>query len=306
MSVFHEGERMVQQRIGVQATADSIGRMIQPFIPQGFDLFLEQQSIAVIASTDSTGSLWASLITGYPGMIQVKDPKTIEVCTQFVLQDPFVSNIQHNGNVGLIVIDFEHQIRVRVNGNAEFTDENVLRVDVEQIYGNCPKHIQMRSLTPIDRRLGPVQTFGRLGILTPEQNRWIREADTFFIASSGPEGKTDASHRGGNPGFIKMLDDDALVFPDYRGNMLFNTLGNIQINPNTGILFLDFNMGRTLQLTGRSSIVWEVSGEEKLRFPGAQRLVEFRINGVIQAENVIPFDWNFLGYSPYNPSSPIK
>lgn len=154
-------------------------------------------------------------------------------------QDPFISNIKHNGDVGLIIIDFEHQIRIRVNGNAKFADGNVLRVVVEQVYGNCPKHIQMRSLTPIDRGRGPIQTSGKLCKLTSEQIRWIRDADTFFIASSGPEGKTDASYRGGNPGFIQMLGDDTLVFPDYRGNMLFNTLGNIQINPNTGILFLD-------------------------------------------------------------------
>ncbi|MBT2761344.1 pyridoxamine 5'-phosphate oxidase family protein [Paenibacillus sp. ISL-20] len=301
MSVFHEGERMVQKRIGVQATADLMGRMIQSVIPQGFDVFLEEQSIVVIASTDAACSLWASLITGYPGMIQVKDPKTIEIHTQFVLQDPFISNIKHNGNVGLIVIDFEHQIRIRINGKAKFTDENALRVDVEQVYGNCPKHIQMRSLTPSDRRLGPLQTSGRQAKLTPEQAQWIRDADTFFIASSGPEGKTDASHRGGNPGFIQVLGNDTLVFPDYRGNMQFNTLGNIQINPHTGILFIDFHMGRTLQLTGRSTIVWDIWEEEKLRFPGAQRLVEFRMDGVIQTEHVIPFDWNLLGYSPYNP-----
>jgi len=301
MSVFHEGERMVQKRTGMQTIADSVGRMIQPFIPQGFDLFLERQSIVVIASTDATGSLWASLITGCPGMIQVKDPKTIEIQTPFVLQDPFISNMKHNGNVGLIVMNFEHQIRVRINGSARFTDENALRVDVEQVYGNCPKHIQMRSQTPIDRKLEPVQTSGKLAKLTLEQQQWISEADTFFIASSGPGGKADASHRGGNPGFIKMLGDDAFVFPDYRGNMLFNTLGNIQINPNTGILFLDFDMGRTLQLTGRSKIVWDVSEEEKLNFPGAQRLVEFRIDGVIQLDHVIPFEWKLLGYYPHNP-----
>lgn len=287
MSVFHEGERMVQKRIGVQAIADSMGRMIQPFVPQGFDLFMEEQSIVVIASTDASGSLWASLITGLPGMIQVKNPKTIEIHTRFIIQDPFMANMKHNGNVGLIVIDFAHQIRIRVNGIAKFTDDHTLSVNVEQVYGNCPKHIQMRSLSPNDRRLELIQTSGRLGKLTPEQSRWIREADTFFIASSGPEGKTDASHRGGNPGFIKVLGDDALVFPDYRGNMLFNTLGNIQINPNTGILFLDFNKGRTLQLTGRSKIIWDVSEEETLRFPGAQRLVEFRMDGVIQVERAI-------------------
>lgn len=301
MTVYHEGERLVQKRIGVEYTANSVGRMVQDFIPQGFDLFFDRQSIVVIASTDETGCLWASLITGSPGMIQVADQKSLDIRTLFVPQDPFISNINNNRNVGLIVIDFEYQIRIRINGTAQFTDKNTLRVEVEQVYGNCPKHIQMRSKTPMDRKPGLILASERRGKLTLEQNQWIRESDTFFIASSGPEGKTDASHRGGNPGFIQTLGDKALVFPDYRGNMMFNTLGNIQINPNTGILFLDFNRGRTLQLTGSSSIIWNVSEEEKLRFPGAQRLVKFQIDGVIQLENVIPFDWNLLGYSPNNP-----
>lgn len=301
MTVYHEGERIVQKRVGAESMANLNGRGIQNFIPQGFDLFLEEQSMVVIASTDATGCLWASLITGSPGMIQVTDQKSLEIITLFVPQDPLISNIKNNRNVGLIVIDFEHQIRIRINGFAQFTDENTLRVEVEQVYGNCPKHIQMRSMTPIDHRPGLITASEIQMELTPEQNQWIEEADTFFIASSGPGGTTDASHRGGNSGFIQTLGDKALVFPDYRGNMMFNTLGNIQINPRTGLLFLDFNRGRTLQLTGSSSIIWDVSKEEKSRFPGAQRLVKFQIDGVIQLDNVIPFDWNLLGYSPYNP-----
>ncbi len=246
MTVYHEGERLVQKRVGAEPIANLNGRGIQNFIPQGFDLFLDDQSIVVIASTDATGCLWASLITGSPGMIQVTDQKSLEIHALFVPQDPLISNIKNNRNVGLIVIDFEHPIRVRINGAAQVTDNNTLRVEVEQVYGNCPKHIQMRSMTPMDHRPGLIITSGRQQELTPEQSQWIREADTFFIASSGPGGKTDASHRGGNSGFIQTLGDKALVFPDYRGNMMFNTLGNIQINSNTGLLFLDFNRGRML------------------------------------------------------------
>lgn len=78
MTVYHEGERLVQKRIGVEYTANSVGRMVQDFIPQGFDLFFNRQSIVVIASTDETGCLWASLVTGSPAMIQVADQKSLD------------------------------------------------------------------------------------------------------------------------------------------------------------------------------------------------------------------------------------
>ncbi|MFF2154042.1 pyridoxamine 5'-phosphate oxidase family protein [Paenibacillus chitinolyticus] len=294
MNVFHQGERIVQNRVGARAAADRVGRMIQPFIPTGFEHFLQQQSIVVLASTDAAGAVWASLITGDPGMIRVKNPKTIEIRTLFTPQDPCIRNIQYNENVGLIIIDFEHQIRIRVNGTAKFIHDDTLRVEVEQVYGNCPKHIQKRSLTQLDCNFELIQTSVESGELTSEHKRWIENADTFFIASSGPEGKADASHRGGNPGFVKTLGHGALVFPDYSGNMLFNTLGNIEVNPHTGILFLDFESGQTLQLTGRSKIVWEICEKERLVFPGAQRLIEFQIDRVIQTEHVIPFKWDLL------------
>ena len=76
--------------------------------------------------------------------------------------------------------------------------------------------------------------------LTDEQRRLISSADTFSIASAHPEAGADASPRGGNPGFVPFLGENALEFTDYSGNTMFNTLGNIAANPGTGLLFLDF------------------------------------------------------------------
>jgi hypothetical protein len=68
--------------------------------------------------------------------------------------------------------------------------------------------------------------------------------------------------------------------PDYQGNMMFNTLGNLAVDPRAGLLFVDFDRGNTLQLTGRATIVWD--GSELAGFPGAQRLVEFTIDAVVE------------------------
>ena len=103
----------------------------------------------------------------------------------------------------------------------------------------------------------------------------VARADTFFIASQFSEGGgdwtegIDVSHRGGPPGFVLVAHETALLFPDYSGNCMFNTLGNLLINPRCGLLFVDFDSGDTLQLTGEAEIL--MGPEHTERFPGARR-----------------------------------
>jgi predicted pyridoxine 5'-phosphate oxidase superfamily flavin-nucleotide-binding protein len=91
-------------------------------------------------------------------------------------------------------------------------------------------------------------------VLSRGQQAMIAAADTFFIASFHPEGGADASHRGGAPGFVRVLDESTLAFGDYPGNNMFNTLGNLTAQPRAGLLFLDFAEGAVLQLTGRARL----------------------------------------------------
>ena len=81
---------------------------------------------------------------------------------------------------------------------------------------------------------------------------------------------------------------------------MFQTLGNIAVNPQAGLLFIDFKTGRTLQLTGRAHIVWDQ--ERSVEFVGAERLVEFDIDEVIEITGAHSLDWRFLDYSPENPA----
>ncbi|HLL38662.1 MAG TPA: pyridoxamine 5'-phosphate oxidase family protein [Rubrobacteraceae bacterium] len=115
-----------------------------------------------------------------------------------------------------------------------------------------------------------------------------------------PEGGADASHRGGNPGFVRFLGENVLEFPDYSGNTMFNTLGNVAINPSAGLLFLDFEGGGTLQLTGEARIVWDPG--RAARFAGAERVVEFRYREAVVTRGAVPLRWRFEGYSPFNPA----
>lgn len=114
-----------------------------------------------------------------------------------------------------------------------------------------------------------------------------------------PGGGADASHRGGNPGFVRVPDGATLEWPDYSGNSMFNTLGNITINPNAGLLFLDFEQGHTLQRTGQADVVWDP--ERAATFPGAERVVEFHIEQTVQVTHASPLRFRFLQYSRFNP-----
>ncbi len=135
--------------------------------------------------------------------------------------------------------------------------------------------------------------------LSAPQRLTIERADTFFIASVHEGTGTDASHRGGPPGFVRVVDERTLRFPDYAGNNMFQTLGNISTDPRVGLLFVDFDSGTTLQLTGRARILWDPEGFPELT--GAERAVEVEIDEVVEIAGEGPLGWRFLGYSPFNP-----
>jgi hypothetical protein len=110
----------------------------------------------------------------------------------------------------------------------------------------------------------------------------------------------DASHRGGNPGFVQVVNERRLVWPDYSGNSMFQTLGNLAVDPHAGLLFMDFAGGGTLQLTGRARLGWDTDGAMEL--PGAERLVQFEIDEVVELPGASPLRWRFIEHSPFNPA----
>src|SRR5947199_1713708 len=100
----------------------------------------------------------------------------------------------------------------------------------------------------------------------------------FFLATADAEGQPDVSYKGGMPGFVQILDDRTLAFPDYDGNGMFKSLGNILANPKVGLLFIDFEHPSRLRVSGTAS----VSTDDPLltEFTGAQAIVR------VQAEHI--------------------
>ena len=298
MGVFHEGEEAVQARAGVQAESRRLGRGISRAIPDGAESFLEAQRMAVVAGVDDGGRVWASLVTGGPGFITAPDSRTLHLSATLPGRDPLGEALREGRWLGVLVFDPERRRRLRVNGRVASARPGSIEVRTEEVFGNCPKYIQARAPEADTER--PREGLVRRGdSLDLEQRLAIERADTFFIASVHAGAGADASHRGGQPGFVRVLDERRLRIPDYAGNNMFQTLGNIAVDQRVGLLFVDFERGTTLQLSGRARILWEPADYADLK--GANRAVEVEIDHVVEITGQGPLGWRFVEYSPFNP-----
>ncbi len=300
-SVYHKGEMAVQTQAGVREMAERVARSIRASFPSAAIQFLREQPIAIIGSIDADGRAWASLITGEPGLIQVIDEQTLMVGAQASSGDPLTDNLKAKAEVGLLAIEFATRRRMRVNGLAELHPEGIV-IHAAQVYSNCPKYIQAREWRIENAYLGKPQPLSvrRSRFLSEKQQTWITASDTFLIATHHQDGGGDASHRGGMPGFVRVIDRQTLAWGDYSGNSMFQTLGNIAENPAAGLLFIDWERGSTLQLTGSARIEWEPERFEV--FAGAERAVEFAVDEVIEIPDATNLRWQLLDYSPFNPA----
>lgn len=299
MGVFHDGERAVQRRAGVAAEARSLGQGIFSVIPSGAGPFLKAQRIAILAGLDDRGRVWASLVTGKPGFITAPDSRTLRLAAILPDADPLSGSLAGDAPLGVLVLDPERRRRLRLNGRAVSERPGVIDIRIEEVFGNCPKYIQARAPEgDAGNNIRPGA--GQRGVaLSASQKLAIEGADTFFIASASEKAGADASHRGGQPGFVRVMEDRKLRFPDYAGNNMFQTLGNITSDPRVGLLFADFDSGTTLQLTGRARILW--NREDFRDLPGAERAVEVEIDEIVEIAGPGPLGWRFLDYSPFNP-----
>ena len=109
---------------------------------------------------------------------------------------------------------------------------------------------------------------------------FIEARDMFFIATTDADGHPTCSYKGGDPGFVRVVDERTLAFPNYDGNGMYLTMGNLLANPHVGLLFLDFEGRRRLRLEGTASIADDdpLAAED----PEAQFVVRIR------AERVYP------------------
>lgn len=298
-SPWHAGERQLQERAGVAERMETYGRkVIRTYMPDQHRTFYQQLAFIVIGAVDAQGVPWASLLDGPPGFMQSPDPEHLIVHNSSDANDPLASALQPGAAVGMLGIELHTRRRNRINGRIDTTTDSGFSVTVEQAFGNCPQYIQLRQFERVAR---PPSSAQHMTSLDEAAEALIAGADTFFVASyvdldNDPRQRSvDVSHRGGQPGFVQV-DGNVLTIPDFAGNLHFNTLGNFVINPKAGLLFIDFNTGDVLHVSGRVELLLD---EPKIRaFQGAERLWQVHVQQVVRRPAALGIRWKFEGFSP--------
>nr|WP_225778934.1 pyridoxamine 5'-phosphate oxidase family protein [Pseudomonas sp. Marseille-Q3773] len=296
-SPWHAGEKTLQEKVGVAERMEAFGqKVIRDYMPEQHRTFYHQLPFMIAASVDAQGRPWATVLEGPEGFVSSPDPRQLTIDTRLPADDPASAGLSAGQAVGLLGIELHTRRRNRLNGQIHQGGNGQLQVTVEQSFGNCPQYIQLREYT---RVVEPAQ--GRVDAATLDATAvgMIRAADTFFVASYIEHGdgqrSVDVSHRGGRPGFIKV-EGNRLSIPDYAGNLHFNTLGNLLLNPRAGLLFIDFATGNVLQLYGRTEILLDTPASQA--FEGAERLWTLEVEQVVWRPAAVSLRWAFKEYAP--------
>ncbi|TQF02446.1 pyridoxamine 5'-phosphate oxidase family protein [Kitasatospora acidiphila] len=301
LAPVESGEQLVRRRAGFDRPGYS-GPTKHRRVPAVAAEFLTAQPMVLVGAADSDGRIWASALAGRPGFLHAEPgppdgPDAVTIAASPAPHDPLAAALNGPTQVGMIAVEPARRRRMRMNGHATPTGDG-LRVALDQVFSNCPKYIQARGFDLVAQQSGPTRHTTQL---TLAQQIFVNTADTFFIATADRAGDLDTSHRGGLPGFVEVSGPGRLRFPDYSGNAMFATLGNLAENPNAGLLFIDWDTGTTLQLTGAAQTDWNPSHAAQVT--GAQRLVDFTVTGVVESVTALPLRWSEPSYSPFNPRS---
>lgn len=300
-SPFHAGEIAVQERLGVRAKVEAQGRrFIRDYLTEQHQLFYTQLPFLIAGTVDVKGHPWASILIGAPGFLSTPDDRTLQIASRPLVGDPLANTLAEGIDIGLLGIELPTRRRNRLNGTVTAITSNGFTVRVAQSFGNCPQYIQARTVELV--KTNHPQSIQEVTTLAEPERTMITAADTFFIATAFHGDAfnlvrgVDVSHRGGKPGFVRIDDDRTLTFPDFAGNLHFNTIGNLLLDPHAGLLFIDFHCGDLLYLTGTAEVLWE---SEDQAFAGAERLIRFQILQGYRVEGRLPLRWSAPDYSPF-------
>ncbi|NNU45934.1 flavin-nucleotide-binding protein [Rhizobium sp. WYCCWR 11279] len=295
-SPWHEGELAMQRSVGVVERMDGPGRnFLRKAMPEQHRAFFPMLPFVVLGAVDAKGDVWATVRAGHPGFLASPEPEILEVHLPRDTADPADAGMEDGGAIAMLGIQLETRRRNRLNGVIHRTEAGAFQVRVGQSFGNCPQYIQPRSSAFVrDPDVPTAMALLHSGQFDDRARRMIEGADTFFVASyvdrENGERQVDVSHRGGNAGFVRVGADGVLTVPDFPGNRFFNTLGNFLVNPKAGLVFIDFETGDMLQMTGRVEVL--LDSPEVATFQRAERLWRFTPEEIVLRPDALPLRWS--------------
>lgn len=301
---YHEGEIAVQKLTGERGTAVRHGALIRETLTPPMREFLAVQRTVALTSVDELGYPWASLWIGAPGFVSCDAEGSVRLSRRLhvpAASDPVHPLLTEGSEVGMLAIDLASRRRLRMNGLVAVNGEDGLSITLRETWPNCTKYIQRRELIVEGRPW--VSRPDRSGtVLDDELRFFVERVDTLFVASRHPTRGVDVSHRGGEPGFVRVIDERTLRFPDYVGNSMFQTLGNFTADSRCGVVMVDFERGRLLSFIGAATVTY---GEEDPRHPtgGTGRYWTLGVREWLEFSMPDGLAFRFVERSPHNPSA---
>ncbi len=296
-SPWHAGERQLQAQVGVAERMEEFGRkVIRTWMPDQHRQFYQQLPFMLYGAVDADGRPWASVLEGEPGFAHSPEPTQLHFDSLPAADDP--AQLQAGAAIGLLGIELHTRRRNRLNGHIGNLGATGFDLTVDQSFGNCPQYIQLRQFQRVPLADPQTRRAEHFDGLDDAAVALIETADTFFVASYvdvDGERSVDVSHRGGQAGFVRV-EGNRLTIPDFAGNLHFNTLGNLLLNPRAGLLFIDFSTGDLLQLSGRTEVI--LDGPQIAAFQGAERLWTFDVEKAVRRPGALALRWRFDGMSP--------
>jgi hypothetical protein len=271
--VYHDGQRAVQDEAKTRIVADRLADWVGPVgeFSAGADMFL-------LATEDGEGALRFTVLSGPPPFVEIVGPSTLRlpVPPSAVLIDP------EPAPSGGLAINLSTWRRARMNGMLAPEGRETCTLETAETFTLCRKYMAPSIGIGDALQIGPVAR-EPLALDDPWLAVVLATAEAAFLASISPSGGPDVAHRGGPPGFITLdADERRLTWPEYIGDGVFKSAGNVRATGAVTLLVLDIASGDGVELTGRGDYVNVRTDREDRRDPLVRHAEPYPIQGVIQ------------------------
>ncbi|KAL5357430.1 hypothetical protein BJX96DRAFT_163076 [Aspergillus floccosus] len=315
---WHEGERTMHRLLHVPPRDNPTVPSLSP----GASLLLRKSPLLAIGAIDRDGRPWSTVWGGEVGFASPMSSSTVEVKTPVDSKyDPLAEILLHDEGqpqsgqpqgfgslLSGLVIDLETRRRAKLYGRkisgalAEGDAGEIahLVVHIDASLGNCPKYLNIKHILPAKPEPRLISNSPQL---PPEAVALISRADCLFVSSRRDTVDMDTNIRGGPPGFVRIVSDDpsgaVFVYPEYSGNRLYQTLGNLQTTPLAGYVFPDFETGDALYITGQTEVL--IGKDAAAILPRSNLAVKVTVTVARYVEKALSFRGLPGTPSPYNP-----
>lgn len=250
---FHPGEYVAQERAGDVAAAAHLGPVVKPFLALGAEKFLASAHFAVAASLDDKGQPHVSPLAVQAGQFGTVGSCGVTLPAGAVsADDVLLANLAGDRRIGLLYFDPATRRRYRVNGEVVNAGADPLEVSILEAYPNCPKYIVRQTLR-YEREASSVPATTGAG-LEEREAKLLSHTSLFFVGSADPTGQLDVASRSGDAGFVRQVGPYTFEVPDFSGNALYQTIGNLVVEPRAAVGLIDGN--QFVVLVGSAEINW--------------------------------------------------